>query len=256
MRLLFFDFFLPYLLRDAEYPVGGWAVQLKQLLQGLKDTGHPAGVLTWKGAGAYAGTQSLCELVETYDKSRGIRKLRLFYYFIPSLVAAARSFRPDAIVQSCSGLDTAMMAFVARSVGVPFIHRIACDTDTDGRYELYLSGYERAAFRLGLRAADLVICQNQYQYARISSAFPRKPAHVLHNAIAVPAPNGAPRPRAQRNYIAWVGVFKRQKNLGLLLRTVRKCPDVEFRVAGAPPPHMDSETAGWRARDLSTGRNS
>jgi glycosyltransferase involved in cell wall biosynthesis len=245
MRLLFFDFFLPYLLRDADYPVGGWAVQLNHLLHGLKETGHEAGVLTWKGAAAYAGPQSVCELVETYDKSRGIRKLRLFYYFIPTLVGAARSFRPDAIVQSCSGLDTAMMAFVARSLGVPFIHRIACDTDTDGRYELYLSGYEQVAFRLGLRAADLVICQNQYQYGRISNNFPRKRAHILHNAIAVPAENGAPHARGRRNYIAWIGVFKRQKNLGLLLRMARKCPNVEFRVAGSPPPHMDSETAGW-----------
>jgi len=245
MRLLFFDFYLPYLLRDADYPVGGWAVQLNHLLHGLKETGHDAGVLTWKGAAAYAGPQSVCELVETYDKSRGIRKLRLFYYFIPSLVAAARSYRPDAIIQSCSGLDTAMMAFVARSLGVPFIHRIACDTDTDGRYEFYLNGYERVAFRLGLRAADLVICQNRYQFARISGDYPRKRAHILHNAIAVPVESGAPRPREQRNYIAWIGVFKRQKNLGLLLRVARKCPEVEFRVAGAPPPHMDGESAGW-----------
>jgi glycosyltransferase involved in cell wall biosynthesis len=245
MRLLFFDFYLPYLLRDEEYPVGGWAVQLKHLLLGLKEMGQPAGVLTWKGATAYAGPQSTCELVETYEKSRGIRKLRLFYYFIPSLIAATRSFRPDAIVQSCSGLDTAMMALVARSVGVPFIHRIACDTDTDGRYELYLTGYERAAFRMGLRAADLVICQNGYQYSRISSSFPRKRAHILHNAISAPAQGGDLRPRNRRNYIAWVGVFKRQKNLGLLLRTARKCPQIEFRVAGAPPPIMDAESSGW-----------
>ncbi|HTT84152.1 MAG TPA: glycosyltransferase family 4 protein [Rhizomicrobium sp.] len=245
MRLLFFDFYLPFLLRDADYPVGGWAVQLKHLLQGLKENGHEAGVLTWKGAEAYTGAQSTCELVETYDKSRGIRKLRLFYYFIPSLVAAARSFRPDVVVQSCSGVDTALMALVARCLGVPFIHRIACDTDTDGRYELYLDSYERIAFRVGLRAADLVICQNQYQLSRITSAFPRKRTHVLHNAIPIPAQNGELRPRGHRNYIAWVGVFKRQKNLGLLLRMARRCPDMEFRVAGAPPPHMDSESAGW-----------
>jgi hypothetical protein len=90
MRFLFFDMTLPNLLRDEEYPVGGWAVQLKHLLQGPNETGHRAGVLTWKGAVAHAGAQSTCELVEPYDKSRGIPKLRLFYYFIPSLVAAAR----------------------------------------------------------------------------------------------------------------------------------------------------------------------
>jgi glycosyltransferase involved in cell wall biosynthesis len=138
-----------------------------------------------------------------------------------------------------------MMALVARSIGVPFIHRIACDTDTDGRYELYLSGYERVAFRLGLRVADLVICQNQYQLSRISGSYPRKRAQILHNAIAVPVDNDVPRPRQQRNYIAWIGVFKRQKNLGLLLRVARTCRAVEFRVAGSPPPHMDSESAGW-----------
>ena len=245
MRLLFFDLALPYLLRDAEYPVGGWAIQLKHLLDGLAKTGHHAGVLTWKGAIDYAGASSGYELVETYDKSRGIRKLRLFYYFIPSLVSAARSFGPDVIVQSCSGIDTAILAFVARRLGVPFVHRIACDTDTDGRYRLYLNGYERVAFRYGLRNADLVICQNEYQLFRIREAFPRKSARILHNAVPVSNAGELPRSRAERSYVAWVGVFKRQKNLGVLLRTAERCPNVEFRVAGTPPPKMDEETAGW-----------
>ena len=68
---------------------------------------------------------------------------------------------------------------------------------------------------------------------------------VLHNAIDIPAQDGALNPREQRDYIAWVGVFKRQKNLGLLLRMARRYPQIEFRVAGAPPTRMDGESAAW-----------
>ncbi len=73
VRLLFVDFSLPYLLRDSEFPVGGWAVQLKAWLDGLSGLGHHCGVLTWKGANDYAGPQPAFDLIETYDPGIGIR---------------------------------------------------------------------------------------------------------------------------------------------------------------------------------------
>ena len=50
MKILFVDFTLPYLLKDSEYPVGGWAVELNTWLKGLSANNIHAGVLSWKGA--------------------------------------------------------------------------------------------------------------------------------------------------------------------------------------------------------------
>ncbi len=238
MKLLFLDFTLPHLLKDAEFPAGGWAVQLRQLLIGLTQAGHRAGVLTWKGANAYVGPQSLCDLLETYDPERGIRKLRFFNYFLPSLYSAARSYRPDVMIQSCSGVETATAALLAKAIGVPFVHRIASNPDTDGQYVQYLALRSRIAYRYGLKNARFVICQNAYQLHHIKQQFPRKPAGILHNCILIPRSSSAVQPRAQRTYIAWVGNFSPPKNLPLLLDIARQCPEIEFRIAGALPSRV------------------
>jgi len=242
MRILFFDFELPHLLKDSEFPVGGWAVQLRQLLIALSAAGHHVGVLTWEGANAYVGEQSVCELVETYDPKKGIRKARLLYYFLPSIIRGVYAFRPDVIVQSCAGFNTGVMALMARLYGVPFVHRIACDTDADGRYGLYLKGREQIGFRFGLKRSQLVVCQNDYQLASIKAQFPEKPAHIVRNMILRNDAASRMSP-PKRSYIAWLGVFRRQKNLPLLLRIATALPGVSFRIGGMVPPKLDAETA-------------
>ena len=235
MKLLFVDFELPQLLKDAEFPGGGWAVQLRQLLIGLAQAGHHSGVLTWRGANAYVGAQSVCDLVETYDPARGIPKLKHFTNFLPALYSAARAYRPDVILQSCANVQTGTMALVARGLGIPFVHRIANDIDADGRNAQYLNSSDRIGFRYGLKNSCLVICQNSYQLEHIRRRFPVKPAGVIHNAIRIPDSVENLARRTERNYVAWLATFARRKNLPLLLEVAKSLPEVEFRIAGALP---------------------
>jgi len=243
MRILFIDFTLPYLLRDSEYPVGGWAVELNTWLKGIIATGHSAGVLTWKGAADYVGTKPGFDLLETYDPDKGVKILKYFYAYIPALLLAAREYDPDILIQACSGLNTGIMAFVARRLGVPFVYRVANDMDVDDRCKTRLRGYEQLAYRYGLRKARAVLCQNQYQYTRLHEWFPDKPLHILHN----PFDTGRDLPRVNargiKEYIAWLGVFSQQKNMPLLYRLARSLPDIPFRIAGMPASkQMDAET--------------
>lgn len=232
MRLLFIDFTLPQLLRDAELPAGGWAVQLRQLLIGLAEAGHRGGVLTWKGANAYVGPQSICDLLETYDPERGIRKLRFLTDRLPSLFMAARAWQPDVMIQSCSGLNTGIMALIAGALDVPFVHRIASDPDTDGRYVQFLDFRGRVGFHYGLKRTDFVICQNSYQQRQLAKRFPGKPTGILHNCFLVPSNFPPPKPRAERSYVAWIGNFRKAKNVPLLCEIARHSPELEFRIAG------------------------
>jgi len=82
----------------------------------------------------------------------------------------------------------------------------------------------------------------------LTALFPGKPIHVLHNPIAVAENAAAPLPRAERRYVAWLGVFRYPKNLPLLFRIAQALPDVEFRVAG-----MLSETADQSTIDALNG---
>jgi glycosyltransferase involved in cell wall biosynthesis len=42
--------------------------------------------------------------------------------------------------------------------------------------------------------------------------------------------------------VAWLGNFRKPKNLPLLLDVARRLPDIEFRIGGMPSPDMDDET--------------
>jgi len=237
MRVLFVDGSLPHLLKGAKYPAGGWAIQLRQVLIGLTAAGHHGGVLTWKGANAYVGPQSVCDLVETYDPQRGIRKLRLLYYFLPSLYFAARAWRPDIIIQSGAAVETGSMALIARCLGVPFVHRLSSDKDADGRYAQRLGPRSRMGFRYGLKRAQLVLCQNSYQLRHINEQYPVKPAGILHNCVHIPPSYSIPRQRVERSYVAWVGNFRRPKNMPLLYHIASRSPEIAFRIAGILPEH-------------------
>ncbi len=175
MKFLFVDFTLPHLLRDAEFPVGGWAVELLSWLKALNASGRRAGVLTWKGANDYVGPQDVCDLVETYDPKQGIRVVKYAYSYIPKMVAAARRYQPDAIIQACAGIQTGMMAHVAGRLGVPFGHRIASDSDSDDRYKDRLPWFEQLGFQYGLNRAATILCQNAYQDRGAARAVSRDP---------------------------------------------------------------------------------
>ena len=243
MRLLFADFDLPYQMRDIDHPIGGWSIELKAWLRALRDAGHQAGVLTWRGAREYVGVQDLCELLEAYDPNRGIRVARYFYAYIPGMLAAARAFRPDVVLQACAGVQTGALAFVAQRLGVPFVHRVASDIDVDERYKAKLSSGEGLAFRYGLARSALFLCQNDYQARSLRRRYPAAKSSVIHNPIELGHDLPAIRPRGERRYVAWLGVFKKAKDLPLLERIARSQPTVSFRVGGMPGINADSETA-------------
>jgi glycosyltransferase involved in cell wall biosynthesis len=242
VRILSIDPYIPYLLKDENYPVGGWAVELSTWLRALEDAGHEAAILTWKGARAYVGSNPPIRLIETYDPTRGVRVARWFYSYIPKQLAAARVYRPDIIIQGARGVGTAVMAFIANQLGVPFVYRVISDADVDERYKIGLRRFEQLSFSWALHRTDGFLCQNQYQRDQLVALFPGKPIHVLHNPIAVAENVTTPLPRAERRYVAWLGVFRYPKNLPLLLRIARELPAVEFRVAGMLSEGADQST--------------
>ena len=243
MKILFIDFNLPYLLQDASYPVGGWAVELHAWIRGLRANDHEVGVLTWKGANKQlAGQKTDFELIEAYDPARGLRVIKYFYDYIPALNKCAASFGPDVVIQACAEIYTGMMSFVAGRLNVPFIYRVANDMETDGRYKHVIPKHAQISYRYGLKRAAAVLCQNAYQQDRIRKQFPGKFTAVIPNPLFKPG-DTPPVAYEDRRYIAWLGVFKTQKNLPLLYDIARKMPHREFKIAGMPGRKIDDNIA-------------
>jgi glycosyltransferase involved in cell wall biosynthesis len=242
VRILSIDFSVPYLLKDDNYPIGGWAVQLSIWLRALENAGHEAALLTWKGALVHVGSGQQIKLIETYDPAHGLRVAKYFYSYIPKILAAARAYRPDVVIQGISGVHTAIMAFVAGQLGIPFVHRVVNDIFVDERCKIGLRPYEWLAYYWARHRTAAFLCQNEYQRGKLAALFPGKPIHVIHNAVAVADDAAAPLPRAERRYVAWLGVFRDGKNLPLLFRIAQEFPAVNFRVAGMPDRVVDQPT--------------
>ncbi len=241
MKILWVDFALPYLLKDSDYPVGGWAVELRSWLVGAERTNNPAGVLTWSGARNFVGRDFPFELVETYDPHKGVKYLKYFSSYIPAMRRAIKQTQPDVVIQACAGVMTGLVAYAAKSVGVPFVYRVANDMDVDERYKSRLKLYEQVVYRYGLDKSELILCQNQYQYDAVRDKYPQKPAALLPNPFGF-LQDLPPQPLEGRRYVAWLGVFQYQKNLPLLQRIAQSLPEVTFRVAGTQGSTVDSST--------------
>jgi glycosyltransferase involved in cell wall biosynthesis len=235
MRILFVNFALPYFYGNKEYPIGGGASELDAWLHGLDAIGERGGVLVEKGGAALAREDAPCDLIETYDSSAGIRIAKYFYSYIPALLRAARAYRPDVLLQSSSGVQTGLMAFVANRLHVPFAYRVASDADADKRAANRLRRYEYWAFQYGLGQASVVLCQNEWQRTAFQGRIARQRLPVIHNPFVVAGTGAARLPRDRRKYVAWLGVFKSMKNLALLSEIAGRFADIQFRVAGMLP---------------------
>lgn len=243
MRILFVNHSLAHLYGNKEHPIGGSASELGAWLHGLNAIGERAGVLVEKGDIAIAGGNASCDLIETYDSRKGLSVAKYFYSYIPIMLRAARTYQPDILVQSSSGVQTGLMAFVANRLRLPFAYRVASDADVDARAAERLRNYEYHAFQYGLRSASIFLCQNESQRTALRSRFPADRVSVIHNPF-VDIRAAAPRiDRSMRKYVAWLGVFKSMKNLTLLSNIAHQLPHIQFRVAGIPPSTgMDQRT--------------
>ena len=231
MKLLYIDFNMPYLLKDTDHPVGGATIEWYAWIKGLEENNCEVGVLTWKGAINFVKKPHTINFIESYDREKGIPKLRWLYYRFPSLLKAVKKYNPNVIVQECASIDTGIIAFVAKILNVPFIYRVANDMDTDERLKMRLNFRQRILFKYGLKKSNAILCQNSYQYKKLRIKFNKEKLHIIHNPfyleIKVEISNFS-----KRSYVAWIGIFQYQKNLPALYEVVKKLPHIEFHIAG------------------------
>ena len=232
LKLLFVDYEIPYLLKDANYPVGGACVRQYAFAKGLTELGHKVGILTWQGANEYVERNVSFDLLETYPLKGGIRKLRWIYRRFPSMIKAVKSYNPDFLFQKCAGGNVGIMAFIGELMKIPFVYMTSNNIDADDRYKESLNSINQILYRYGLKKAQAIFCQNKYQYDKFKKKFPNKKLIIVKNPFYYDGDLPELQHSFRRKYIAWIGIFQYQKNLPAFFRIVRDNPDTEFRLAG------------------------
>lgn len=242
LKLLVYEFNLPYLINDIDYPVGGATIEWYSWIRGLIQNNCQVGILTWKGAKDYISKPVKFDIVETYGLNDGIPKLRWIYKRFPLLLKAVKEYNPDYLIQECAGFGTGIMGFIAKILKIPFIYRVASNMDTDKRYKQILTLTQQLGFKYGLSNADAVFCQNTYQYQSIKKKYPHKKCEVIHNPYYYETKLSKNNNFFQRKYIAWIGGFRYQKNLPALLNIIKSLTKIKFKIAGEPVGNMDKLT--------------
>lgn len=240
-RILIFDFNLPYLICDSNYPVGGVTVELLAWIHGLQHQGYEVGLLTWKGAANLinASKNVNFQIVECYNPQKGVPKLRWIYYRLPSILSSVKKFNPDVIFQESATGYTGIFGIIAKILGKKFLFRPASDKDVDERIRDKLSVSELFFFKLGYKLASFYCCQNNYQLAKIKERYNNKNAFVLHNPFVVKKRLNLNN--KSRDYVSWIGNFRTEKNIPELLNVVKANPNLKFKIAGSITSYMTND---------------
>ena len=242
MKFLFFSFSMPELLKDTPGTAGGASVQWKSWIRGIIDNGHKFGLLTYEGAIEYIGKKFDFDIIECYNRKKGIKRLKVIYYQIPSLCKAIKKYNPDYIIQVSASMHTGMLMIVSKILGIPFIHRIASDVHIDERLSTLIHKREIFLYKMGLKYSDFLLAQNNYQFNKLMEKYPKKNIFIIHNPYELKTNAWDILPREKREYISWVGHFRYIKNLASLAEIARELSNINFRIAGVEYPDLDEIT--------------
>jgi glycosyltransferase involved in cell wall biosynthesis len=241
-KFLFYDDKLLNLMREDEKPCGGAAVQTYSWIRGLLEEGQEVIVMT-----DTSGNEKLKEecrnikVINLYDRNKGIRWLRWIYYRFPHTYNQIRSVKPDYIYVSIPSWISVLIGIMCRMQHIKFIQRISNDNQVDRRFRKYYSAVNHSLLTLGFRLAHHILCQNNFQLHTIKKKFPGKSAIKISNPLYLKAPELGDDHRPG-SYIAWLGIYRAQKNLKRLYEIASLLKNDTFVIAGKESANCDEET--------------
>lgn len=244
-RFLFYDDKLLNLMREDEKPCGGAAVQTYSWIRGLLEEGQEVVIMT-----DTSGNEKLKEecrnikVIPLYDRSKGIRWLRWIYYRFPHTYNQIKSVKPDYIYVSIPAWTSLLIGIMCRMQHIKFIQRISNDNQVDRRYRKYYSAFNHSLLTFGFRFAHHILCQNNFQLQTIKKNFPGKSAIKISNPLYLKAPELGDDHRPG-SYIAWLGIYRPQKNLKRLYEIASLLKNDTFVIAGKESGNCDEETSEY-----------
>jgi glycosyltransferase involved in cell wall biosynthesis len=231
----------------SEKPVpqylGGIETQLPILAKGLRREGCQVSLITFDHGQADGPTFDGVRVFKSYSPSGGVRGVRSFARAM-KLWRTMRAVDADIYLQMGAGSETGLTAlgcgFTPRRA--QFVFCLASDADCQGTLDG--ARLESAVYRYGIRRAGLVVSQTQTQQQNLEKALGLK-SKVIPMAVVPPA-GAIPGNDARLNSVLWLGRLMPDKRFEWLLEAARRCPELQFHVAGTP-----NQPSGYAAELLS-----
>jgi glycosyltransferase involved in cell wall biosynthesis len=212
--------------------VGGESVQHALLARAWRDLGHDVSMIVHdEGQGAKREHDGITAIA-AHSRQGGLPGLRFFHPRATRLLSALIAADADIYYQSPAGAYTGITAWFCRATGRRFIFRVASDSDCEKEHGRIQFWRDRKLYSYGLRRADLVAAQTEFQAQLL------RENHVIESAVVNmmvdPPRNGAPVDKDID--VLWVSNLRALKRPELALELARQLPQVRFSFAGGPMP--------------------
>jgi glycosyltransferase involved in cell wall biosynthesis len=222
------------LANKASRYIGGEAVQHVLLARAWRDQGHDVSMIVCdEGFGAKKTFDGITAIA-AYDRKAGVPGLRFFHPRASKLVAALHTADADVYYQSPAGATTGITAWFCRMMGRKFVFRVASDSDVEKEHSRIAFGRDRMLFDFGLKRADLIASQTQFQQREL------RKNHDLDSALInmmVELPPRDATPPVKDIDVLWLSNLRSLKRPELALELARELPNVKFTIAGGPMPN-------------------
>jgi glycosyltransferase involved in cell wall biosynthesis len=218
---------------DLKY-IGGETVQHVLLARAWRDLGYDVTMIVFDDGQGERRVVDGINVIAAHKRHAGIPGLRFFHPRASKLFSALMAADADVYYQSPAGANTGITAWFCRMMGRKFIFRVASDSDCEkehGRIELWR---DRRLYDYGLRHADLVAVQTEYQAGLLRDNH-RLDSSVVNMLVEPPRRGSAP---VRKDIdVLWLGNLRSLKRPELVLELARQLPDVKFTLAGGACPY-------------------
>ena len=216
--------------------IGGEAIQHVLLARAWRDLGHDVSMIVHdEGQGARRTIDGITAIA-AHSRHGGIRGLRFFYPRATRLLSALISADADIYYQSPAGAYTGITGWFCRATGRRFIFRVASDSDCEKEHGRIQFWRDRRLFNYGLRCANVVAAQTEYQVQLL------RENHELESTVVNMMVELPPRYSSTTKDIdvLWVSNLRTLKRPEIALELARELPDVKFTLAGGPMPGSET----------------
>jgi len=212
--------------------IGGEAIQHVLLARAWRDLGHDVSMIVHdEGQGARREHDGITAIA-AHTRQGGMPGLRFFHPRATRLLSALIAADADTYYQSPAGAYTGITAWFCRATGRRFMFRVASDSDCEKEHGRIQFWRDRKLYNYGLRRADLVAAQTEFQAQML------RENHEIESVVVnmmVETPRGGP-PVEKDIDVLWISNLRALKRPELALELARQLPQVKFLLAGGPMP--------------------
>jgi glycosyltransferase involved in cell wall biosynthesis len=227
---------------DLKY-IGGESVQHVLLARAWRDLGYEVSIVVHdEGQGRIRKVDGITAIA-AHRRNEGWPVLRFLHPRASKLVSALTKAEADVYYQSPAGAFTGITAWFCRMTNRRFIFRVASDSDVSPAHARIRFWRDRKLFEYGMRRADLIAAQTDFQVAELARVH-RLESTVVNMMVEPPRRDAS---LVKDIDVLWVGNLRAVKRPELALELARQLSAVKFAVVGGPMPGGDTYYEDMRA---------